>query len=1172
MTRVVIWLTVGALAVIGTASLPGPELAGESSVPATHADGSLAVAAAFDRDAAEAWASELPADARGRLIYLNSRYALADPALPLPENAPRTPFYVRWARDLTGAEAAALKAAGAEFIGYAKPHTHMLRAADSAALSRLREYFEAHPAVRGTLTQRLEDKLTRSLRESLDAALARGGDFLINFWRDVPREARLALLVAARAELIESYTNEAGVLPLEAPHATVRVSGDGLRVLLDSPWLEQVMYAPVTAEDNADSTALSNAGPGLIDQAPYGLDGTGMIAGVWDSGPARDTHVEFQNAPAGSPINNGPRRVLRVNTTSNSDHGTHVTGTIIADGSGNAQARGYAPRAYVISHNWNNVDSERRAARHFWDHLADNHSYTNTSTDWGGYNAITQQKDFTNRELLMNMVQSAGNYASSSADGSQTIHASNAHKNGFVIGALTDTGNVTSFSSRGPGHDGRLLPHFSANGATLTGPVAGSDTAYASYSGTSMSSPSVTGAMVLLTQLYQRPEMYEGRTFAPDVAKGVLALTCRDRWHDGPDYAYGFGIVDVQAAADLLIADVQATRDKRGHHILRGTVTRQHDTREYPLQVASSADPLRVVLSWLDIHASTAAAVVLVNDLDLELEDPSGVIYYPYSGHTTADTQNYAFTTTGPNRRDNLVMVHVGSPTPGNWKVRVRAHSMPAFPQTGFPNEDCGFVLVASQPIQTERRRFEMRTPVAIPDDDPAGWSGMFDIGGYDFVAGARVKLRIRHQRRGDLQVRLRHPSGHFIELEVPNAGSGVSSRDLYAVLPDTRQHAETMDSLVGLPAAGQWRVDIADTEPGNTGVLEYLHLEVDLRGNTAPVAMAGPDQVVREVETVQLDGSSSYDPDGDAITYRWDRILGRSINLQGADTATPWFIAPTVGNDEEVVLRLWVTDGSGAFHTDTVKVTILKNRAPVVLTDSEVAILETTSRVLDASASFDPDGDPITFLWTQSGGTPTLSLAGADTATPTLTAPAVSQDAQAFLNLQVSDDRGLVANYAITVRIARNLPPVANAGIDFAVRFLDAVSLNGAASYDPNPMDAITYSWRQASGRFTVELQNADTPHPSFVAPGGTDVLTFELTVTDMPGASSTSSVRVYVNRDGEIPVPGRKSDDGSCSVDGGGALWWLALLALVSVLGRARSRRSQAELAQGGPQYLKT
>jgi hypothetical protein len=134
---------------------------------------------------------------------------------------------------------------------------------------------------------------------------------------------------------------------------------------------------------------------------------------------------------------------------------------------------------------------------------------------------------------------------------------------------------------------------------------------------------------------------------------------------------------------------------------------------------------------------------------------------------------------------------------------------------------------------------------------------------------------------------------------------------------------------------------------------------------NTAPVADAGPDQALLFLNTVvQLNGTRSYDDEGDPFFYEWAFVQqppGSLAILNSAATGTPTFVADVYG---EYVIRLTVTDIFGAVSApDTVTVSFA-NVKPVANAGGNQAVVVGQTVLLDGSGSSDANGDPLTFQW----------------------------------------------------------------------------------------------------------------------------------------------------------------------------------------------------------------
>jgi hypothetical protein len=70
----------------------------------------------------------------------------------------------------------------------------------------------------------------------------------------------------------------------------------------------------------------------------------------------------------------------------------------------------------------------------------------------------------------------------------------------------------------------------------------------------------------------------------------------------------------------------------------------------------------------------------------------------------------------------------------------------------------------------------------------------------------------------------------------------------------------------------------------------------------------------------VVLDGTASFDPDGDALTYAWTQTAGSSVTLTGANTPTASFTAPPITSQATLTFQLTVSDGVFS-NSDTVDV-----------------------------------------------------------------------------------------------------------------------------------------------------------------------------------------------------------------------------------------------------------
>lgn len=373
--------------------------------------------------------------------------------------------------------------------------------------------------------------------------------------------------------------------------------------------------------------------------------------------------------------------------------------------------------------------------------------------------------------------------------------------------------------------------------------------------------------------------------------------------------------------------------------------------------------------------------------------------------------------------------------------------------------------------------------------------------------------------------------------------GDALSYRWTLASRPD--------GSAAALDASAGPMVNLTPDVPGdfvvtlvvNDGKVDSSPTSSTLRAvNVAPVANAGFDRSLQIGETGVLDGSASSDLNGDALTYAWSLTAqppGSKATVTDATQAFARFVPDVAG---DYTFGLVVNDGALASAQGSVRLTAVaigSNRAPTADAGIDQNVPMGTVVTLDGSASSDPDGNPISYVWTLDSkpANSTAAIVDASSPRPSLTP---DQAGTYIASLVVTDSlsvKSVADQVVVTVNpVNKNNAPVAVAGPNQNVLVGANVELDGSGSLDADG-DLLSYSWSITSkpAGSTAQLSYidgvADDPAPTFVAdvPG---VYVIGLVVGDGKAYSTTQASVTVTAALGNVAPVANAGDDVSTVV----------------------------------------
>jgi hypothetical protein len=474
--------------------------------------------------------------------------------------------------------------------------------------------------------------------------------FALRFYPGINRSAAIPELQAAGAVIVPTKFDAAGVVFIQ-PDKNI------INRIAAIPFVSYIQLQTITDKIlNYKAIGLHGLS-GLQCFQGRNLSGRNVAVGIGDNAEIT-THADF----TGRVIN----RVYNLPSL----HGIHTSGTVAGAGNVDPRYHGMAPKATIVSQWFSDVITNTPVYVTDYNMIATNNSYTAADDGCIGngiYDDLSNYADvqMKNYPTVLH-VFSAGN------DGTYTCAPYPAAygtiktgwqcaKNVLTVGAMNQANNtIANFSSRGPVLDGRLKPEIVASGVNVIS--TNTLNRYVNNSGTSMSGPVVAGAVTILNERYR--QLNGGSTAKAALIKALLCNNAEDYGNPGPDYTFGFGMLNARRAVEAM----------EGNRYFISTTTPSTQTISVPAGVRR----LKVMLYWADPAAAPNAANTLVNDLDLTVTDGLSNTYLPLilnPGNVTANA------VPGVDHVNNIEQVVIDNPAAGNYNLNVSAFAVPQGPQ-----------------------------------------------------------------------------------------------------------------------------------------------------------------------------------------------------------------------------------------------------------------------------------------------------------------------------------------------------------------------------------------------------------------------------------------------------------------------------------------------------------
>lgn len=342
--------------------------------------------------------------------------------------------------------------------------------------------------------------------------------------------------------------------------------------------------------------------------------------------------------------------------------------------------------------------------------------------------------------------------------------------------------------------------------------------------------------------------------------------------------------------------------------------------------------------------------------------------------------------------------------------------------------------------------------------------------------------------------------TGETVELDASNSYD--SDGTISSYLWDFGDGTNSTEVTIGhsYEEDGEYTITLKVTDnQGLTSSKVVLH-EVK---NRPPVAdLNNPKLTINRNELVSFDASTSYDVDGEIVTYTWSFGDGQAA---AGVTVTHSYVYPGF-----YILTLTVNDNDGATdeYKQSIQVTQVLNEPPVAAFVSSVKTVGTEQIVsFDASDSYDPDGTIDFYSWDFGDGVKSTGVAKEHTyrnaGTYTVTLTVIDNDAgfdKVTSTITVTEEEIILPDGT-----NENESPVAlfTSSVE-SMAYGESVHFDASESYDSDGT-IVSYFWNFGDGNESTGMIADHTYNE-------TGTYTVTLTVTDNDGDSSSTNIDVSV------------------------------------------------------------